>query len=233
MNDRTLRTLTGVSGILTGALALLVVPLYFVYSGPPPDWNTLTRTLLSIPMLVALLVFFTGARRLIQAAGNGNDTLASLVYGVGLTYVAVTLVSESMEAGVPLYAPGQGLDPTIDGPLAAGMVLIHGPIARILTAVVLIGIGYAVSRTGMLPRWVTVTGYILAAVNLAFLPSLYFGMDPADFYAANGWGSTASISSVFFYWVAAVGIAVLRRRRVGTPTAPSAVERRDSALVSA
>jgi hypothetical protein len=233
MNDRTLRTLTGVSGILTGVLALVVVPLYFLYSGPPPEWNVLTRTLLSIPMLVALLVFVTGARHLIRAASNGNDTLATLVYGTGLTYVALTLVSESMEAGVPLYTPGQALDPTVDGPLAAGMVLIHGPIARILTAVVLIAIGYAVSRTGVLSRWVTVTGYLLAAANLAFLPSLYFGMNPAHFYAANGWGSTATISSVFFYWVAAVGVAIVRRRQVATSTAPSTVELHGRTLVSA
>ena len=231
MNDRTLRRLTGVCGTLTGALALVVVPLYFIYSGPPPAWDVLTRTLLSIPMLVALLMFFTGARHLIRAASNGNDTIATLIYGAGLTYVAVTLVSESLEAGVPLYTPNGALDPTIDGPLAAGMVLIHGPIARVLMAIALIGIGYAVSRTRMLSRWVTVTGYLLAALNLAFLPSLYFGMNPAHFYAANGWGSTASISSVFFYWVAAVGIAILRRRDPLEPTASRATAG-DGVLVS-
>jgi hypothetical protein len=42
-------------------------------------------------------------------------------------------------------------------------------------------------------------------------------MDPAYFYAANGWGSTANISSVFFYWVAAAGIAILPRRNPVTP----------------
>ena len=211
MQRRTLRRFTGTCGLLTGALALIVVPLYFTYSGPPPDWNVLTRTLLSSPMLVALLGFVTGVRQLIRDAG-GDDTLGRVISAAGLTYVAVTLVSESLEAGVPLYAPGGGLDPTVDGPLSAATVLIHGPIARILMAIVLVGVGYAVSRTRMLPRWVTGSGYVLAAINLAFLPSLYFGMDPANFYAANGWGSTATISSIFFYWTAAVGIAVLRRR---------------------
>lgn len=207
MNDRTLRRLTGLSGIAAGVLSLVVVPLYFIYSGPPPAWDVLTRTLLSIPMLVAMLGFVTGFRRMIPDA-----TLGSLVHGAGLTYVAVTLVSESMEAGVPLYAPDGNLDPTVDGPLAAATVLIHGPVARVLMTVMLVGIGYAVSRTRMLPRWVTVSGYVLGAANLAFLPSLYFGMDPAHFYAANGWGSTATISSLFFYWAAAVGISLVRRR---------------------
>jgi hypothetical protein len=233
MNNRTLHTLTGVCGILTGALALAVVPLYFIYSGPPPTWNVLTRTLLSIPMLVALLVFFTGVRHLIRAVGSGYDMLAALVYGTGAAYVAVTLVSESMEAGVPLYTKSGALDPTVDGPLAAGMVLIHGPIARVLMAVTLIGIAYAASRTTVLPRWVTVTGYLLAAINLAFIPSLYFGMNPAHFYAANGWGSTASISSVFFYWVAAVGIAIVRRRHTVTSTATTITTARGKTAVPA
>jgi hypothetical protein len=38
-------------------------------------------------------------------------------------------------------------------------------------------------------------------------------MNPANFYAANGWGSTATISSVVPYWTAAIGVAVLRQRK--------------------
>jgi hypothetical protein len=209
MNEETQRRLTGVSGVLAGVLAILVVPLYFIYDGPPPAWNVLTRTLLSVVMMTVLLVFFAGLRHLIRVTG----LLATIVHAAGATYVAVTLVSASMEAGVPLYTPDGELDPTIDGPLAAGMVLIHGPIARVLTIVLLVAVGYAVSRTKVLPGWVSVSAYVIAAANLVFIPSLYFGMNPANFYAANGWGSTASISSVLLYWSAAVGIAVLRRQK--------------------
>jgi hypothetical protein len=209
VNEETQRRLTGASGVLAGVLAILVVPLYFMYDGPPPAWNVLTRTLLSVVMMTVLMVFFTGLRQLIRVAGGS----AAIMYAAGTTYVAVTLVSASMEAGVPLYTPDGALDPTIDGPLAAGMVLIHGPIARVLTIVLLVSFGYAVSRTKVLPGWVSASAYLVAAANLAFVPSLYFGMNPADFYAANGWGSTASISSVLLYWSAAVGVAVLRRRK--------------------
>lgn len=214
MNDESLRKFTGVSGVAAGILAILVAPLYFIYDGPPPAWNVLTRTLLSVVMLVVLMGFLVGIRQLMRTASRGHDGLASLAHGAGMVYVAVTLVSASMEAGVPLYTPDGALDPTIDGPLAAAEVLIHGPIARILSIVILVTIGYAVSRTNFLPRWVTISAYIIAALNLAFIPSLYFGMNPANFYAANGWGSTASISSVMFYWCLAVGVAVLRRREV-------------------
>jgi hypothetical protein len=126
-----------------------------MYGGPPPAWNVFTRTLLGVVMMAVLLVFFTGLRQLIPRAIHSNDGVASIAFGAGLTYMAVTLVSISMEAGVPLYTPDGALDPTVDGPLAAGMVLIHGPIARILTIVFLVSVGYAVSRTKVLSGWVS------------------------------------------------------------------------------
>ena len=57
---------------------------------------------------------------------------------------------------------------------------------------------------------------LLAGVNLAFVPSLYFGMDPAHFYAANGWGSTASIGLVNMLWIGVLGVSILRARGIET-----------------
>ena len=59
---------------------------------------------------------------------------------------------------------------------------------------------------------------LLAVVNLAFVPSLFFGMDPADFYAANGWGSTASIGLVNMLWMGVIGVSILRGADGSTPT---------------
>jgi hypothetical protein len=56
------------------------------------------------------------------------------------------------------------------------------------------------------------SAYIIAAVNLAFVPSLYFGQDAAEFYSAVGWGNSALTASLLAYWVTAIGIAVLRPR---------------------
>ena len=82
-----------------------------------------------------------------------------------------------------------------------------------------------------LRRLTGVCGILTGALALVVVP-LYFGMNPAPFYAANGWGSTASISSVFFYWVAAVAIAILRRRDPLEPTAKRATAG-DGVLISA
>ncbi|MER5968901.1 hypothetical protein ABT112_03990 [Streptomyces sp. NPDC002055] len=47
-------------------------------------------------------------------------------------------------------------------------------------------------------------------VNLAFVPSLFFGRDAADFCSAVGWGTTALTAALVAYWALAVGIAVIR-----------------------
>ena len=91
-------------------------------------------------------------------------------------------------------------------------MLLHGSVGRILTAVLLAAAGYAILHTTALPAWAGWSAYIIAGVNLAFVPSLYFGPDAAQFYSAVGWGNSALTASLLVYWVTAIGIAVLRPR---------------------
>jgi hypothetical protein len=56
----------------------------------------------------------------------------------------------------------------------------------------------------------------LAIVNLGFIPSVFYGMDPENFYAANGWGSTASIGALFMLWTGTLGLTILRTRHAPT-----------------
>ena len=100
--------------------------------------------------------------------------------------------------------------------------------ARSLIAAHLVALAIAVTRTHVLPRWVRTGGILLAVVNLAFVPSLFFGMDPAHFYAANGWGSTASIGSVFVLWTGAVGLAILRSKPEAVAPASTRSRSRDT-----
>jgi hypothetical protein len=38
----------------------------------------------------------------------------------------------------------------------------------------------------------------------------YFGDDAADFYSAQGWGTTATMGAVWSLWTLAVSISILR-----------------------
>jgi len=199
------RKVAGISATLVGALSLVMVPLYFVYSGPPPADNVLSRNLITTAVFTIFLIFTTALRRVL-----GGGLVSDIASQAGLVYAAMTLVAASLETGVALQYPDGSKDPTIDGPLANGMALLHGPIARALVMTFLITLAIEVHRSGVLPRWVRTGSVVLAAVNLAFVPSLFFGMDPADFYAANGWGSTASLGMVNMLWIGAIGVALLR-----------------------
>jgi hypothetical protein len=89
-------------------------------------------------------------------------------------------------------------------------------------ALFLIALGIAVSRLKMLPRWVGGSAFLLAVINLAFLPAVYFGDDAADFYSAQGWGTTASMGALWSLWTLAVSISILRsaRRTTTIPQQP-------------
>jgi hypothetical protein len=208
------RLITGTCAVLVGALSLIMVPLYFVYSGPPPADNVLTRNLVTVVAFTLFLVFATGLRRLFAGRAGLAGDVATFA---GTTYAGMTLVAASLEAGVALQYPDGSQDPTVDGPLANGMVLLNGPIARYLVAALLLSLAVSLRRTAALPRWVGTGSVVLAVVNLAFVPSLYFGMDPAHFYAANGWGSTASIGLVNMLWIGVIGVAILRGRGTDLP----------------
>jgi hypothetical protein len=127
-----------------------------------------------------------------------------------LVYIAVTLVSVSIEAGTSLWHPDGSLDPTVDGPLSAAIVLLHGPIARFLVATFLIAL--SIATPGILPAGVRRGGVVLAVANLVLVPSYFFGMNAAFFYAANGWGAVALIGLINVIWFGVLGGAVLRTR---------------------
>ena len=211
------RRVTGWAALGGGLLSVVMVGLYFVYSGPPPSSNVLLRNLLLLTTFTALLAFSVGLGRLLRVP-NGDAGLAGELAVTALNiYVTVTLVAASLEVGAILQHPDAGLDPTLDGPLAAGMVLLHGPIARVLVAVFLIGLAAAPNSRAIFSTRVLTGGVVLALLNLALVPSLFFGMDAAQFYAANGWGAVASIGALNVIWFALLGRSILRTAEQPSP----------------
>lgn len=216
MNEIVARRLTGIAGMATAAAFIIEVPLYFVYSGPPPDTNVLARLLIGIFALAFLMVFVTAFRELVKAANPAYEWVGTLAFAAGLVYSTVTLVSSGLEAGA-VIATDHPVDPTIT---VNGTYILYGSIGRLMLAFLLTAVGYAISRADLLPRWTGRTAFALGVVNLAFVPSLFFGNTPAHFYAANGWGTTALMGALFSYWMLALGIATYRSvtRRVSPGT---------------
>ncbi|MFJ9022122.1 hypothetical protein ACIRPU_19465 [Streptomyces sp. NPDC102259] len=215
MSEAVARRLTGLAAVVA-ALALIVqVPLYFLYSGPPPDANVLSRLLVGIVALASLVVFVTAFRELVKSVAPAHEWIGSIAFATGLVYATVTLVSMGLEAGA-VIAVDHPIDPTID---VSGTYILYGSISRLMLALFLTALGLAVGRTRLLPRWTGRSAYVLAAINLAFVPSLFFGNDPAFFYAANGWGTTALMGAVLSYWLLALGVCTYRGAARPAPAA--------------
>ncbi|MEV6166611.1 hypothetical protein AB0L99_00095 [Streptomyces sp. NPDC051954] len=206
MNETIARRLTGLAGIAAAAALIAEVPLYFIYSGPPPDANVLARLLIGIVALAFLIVFVTAFRELVKRVNPAYEWVGTMAFATGLVYATITLVSSGLEAGA-VIAADHAIDPTIT---VSGTYILYGSIGRMMLALFLAALGYGISRTNLLPRWTARSAYVLAGVNLAFVPSLFFGNDPAHFYAANGWGTTALMGAILSYWMLALSISTYR-----------------------
>lgn len=214
-------------GLLAAVLFIGETPLYFLpaYAGTVPTWNVLTRNLIGVIAVIFLLLFLAGLRQLVRRASPEDEWIAGLAFSAGLLLTAITMVAKSLESGSSL-ASAVPIDPTTQGPLAPGEFLLYGGFARLVTALLLAAAGFALLRTGILPRWTGWTAYVIALLNLAFVPAMYFGKDAAEFYTAQGWGTTAFIASFMVYWVLAVSIVLLKNAhriedapgRAGAPT---------------
>ncbi|NNH72595.1 hypothetical protein HLB23_22490 [Nocardia uniformis] len=212
MDTHALRRTAGIAAIIGAVLHLVELPLYFVYSGPPPDWNIFIRSLFGLTGLTILIVFMTGFGTLVKRADPRYDWLATLVTTAGLMWVTVVLVSMGLEVGAAIQAP-EPIDPTI---AVSGTYILYGTISRLLEGLFLVALGFAVLRTRMLPDWVRRSAFILAGVNFVFVPSLFFGNNPANFYAANGWGTTATVGGLTMLWLLAIGVALTKESSLRT-----------------
>lgn len=214
MPETAIRRYTGMFGIIASLFIIAQVPLYFMYE-TPPDWNILTRSLIGITGCTVYIVYFIGLRQLIRQVDPAYDWIATIVQLAGVLWVAMVFVPQSMEVGAAISVD-HDIDTTTEGPFAAAQYLLQGGVSRLLMALFLIALGIAVSRLGLLPRWVGRSAYLLAVINLAFLPAVYFGDDAADFYSAQGWGTTASMGALWSLWTLAVSISILRSARRAT-----------------
>lgn len=207
------RRLTGWSCLAAAAAFIVEVPLYFVYSGPPPDANVLSPapdrdSRAGIPAhLRDRLPGLRQERR--PAVRVGRESRVRDRSRLRRRHSGV-----EWAGGGAVIEADQAIDPTIT---VSGTYILYGSIGRMLLGFFLVALGYAVTKTGALPRWTGTSAYVLALVNFAFVPSLFFGNEPSFFYAANGWGTTASMGAILSYWLLMMGIVTLRGRRGAVP----------------
>ena len=202
MSELVVQHWTGVAGIGFVALNMIVIPLYFVYSGPPPARNVLTRILTNMLALVGLIAFLVGFRHSILQANSDYEWLGTLCLAVGLAHTVLTFVADSLQAGSVL-GKSERIDPTLVGAGAEGSLIIYGPISRLLEAAFLASAGSVILITTILPAWTGWLAYAVGVFQLALVPTLFSKVNPARFYSINGWGIPVA-GSLFLAWIVVV-----------------------------
>jgi len=150
-----------------------------------------------------------GFRLVIRQAGPDLELAATIVLASGLMWLTFSSVAQSMEAGTAIVSKVP-IDPTIDGALAPGQFLLFGSFGRAMTTLFLSASGIAILRGRIMPGWLGILAWILALINLAFIPSMFFGPDPAQFYSAVGWGTTATIPVLVVCWILVASVILIR-----------------------
>jgi hypothetical protein len=64
------------------------------------------------------------------------------------------------------------------------------------------------SPTGGPQRGLPWLAFLVAFINLAFVPAMFFGYDAAQFYSAVGWGTTATAPVLVVWWIIIASIII-------------------------
>jgi len=238
VTDQKIYRIAGISGLACMATFFIEFPFYLVRSAFPglaasselPDFaarnatNIMSCVFLDLIILTLLMIFFAGVRHLIRQANPQHEWLASLFFGVGLVYVTLTFVADSLQASIVIDA----LNPPADGVIIRAMLestlLLYGSIALWLMAFFMAILSYVTLLSSALPRWSAWVGYACALACLAFVPTMFVHhVDLFGFYNPAGWGAEAIANGFpLAAWMIVVGILMLRKAGKRDPAASHA-----------
>jgi hypothetical protein len=232
--DQGIWRVTGAFAVASGLLLLIASPRY-VIPGPAPSLQNpatfsdyiaqhnaiaVTTKLVDAIYVAGFIVFISGFRQLIhQNAPRKDAWIADLVFGSGLVHAAIVLVGDVLGGGAALDTLGTP-DPTAVRALTEASLVAFGAIGFLMTALFLAAASYAILKV-QLARLIGWVGYILVALNVAAVPTIYKGNDFLATVIISG-GNTASgpysyISAIaglmYSVWLVALGVVILRNRR--------------------
>jgi hypothetical protein len=238
VNDQKIYRWAGVSAVAAIGVFFIEFPFYLVRNGFPGitdpvkfanftatyGTNVMTCVFLDFIILSLVMIFLAGFRHLIREADPQQEWLGTLVFGVGLVYVTLTLVADSLQAATVVDARTVPANGVIMRAMFESMFLMYGSVALFLMALFMALGGYAGVASRALPAWTGWVAYLCTLACLAFVPSMFVGHpDLMRFYNPAGWGPTAIASGFpLAVWMIAVGILMIRK---GRPVSPLPIAR--------
>lgn len=226
MNDQRIYRITGISALASIATFFIEFPFYFVRSSFPGmaasdklgefaarnGTNVMCCVFLDLVILTLIMIFFAGVRHLIRQTNPQHEWLATLFFGVGMVFVALTFIADSLQGATAV----DGFNPPADGVIVRAMlestILMYGAVALWLIALFMAILSYVTLAGGALPRWSAWVGYACALTCLAFVPAMFVRqIDLLGFYNPAGLGVEAFANGFpLAVWMIAIGIAMIR-----------------------
>jgi hypothetical protein len=162
------------------------------------------------------MIFLAGLRHLIRQTNPQHEWLASLFFGTGLVFVALTFVADSLQGATAV----DGFNPPADGVIVRAMfestILMYGAVAIWLLAFLVAILSYVTLADGILPRWSAWLGYGCALASLAFVPAMFVRhVDMLGFYNPAGLGVEAFANTFpLAVWMIVIGLLMVRKRTI-------------------
>jgi hypothetical protein len=220
---------TGMFGLIGAILLFIEIPLWIIPGESPPISDAsghaqylsdiriiaLTRILIDMLMYMSLLVFFAGFRQLIILVNKEFEWVATLNFGAGVVWWAVSLVADGLEGAAVLNTVTDSMNPVIVRTMVEGNLLIYnGAIAFAVTALFMGSAGYIILSTHALPGWIGWLGWIGCVLCFLAIPSMYANkVSTAGFYNALGWGPTIVANIPPLIWFMGAGIGMIQKSR--------------------
>lgn len=157
-------------------------------------YRPLQIALVLMPFAVIAFLWFVAVIR--DRLGEQEDQFFSTVFfGSSLLFLAMVCVSMAIAGGIVVVASSAPDDVTSQGAVTFGravMLQISNVYALRMAAVFMISIGTIWLRTGLMPRWLTLATYVVAALLLLVV-------------SLNLW-----VVLVFPAWVFTISVFILR-----------------------
>jgi hypothetical protein len=226
MNDLKIYRIAGICSLAAIATFFIEFPFYFVRVAFPglaasdklPDFaarnatNIMSCIFLDLIILTLMMIFFAGVRHLIRQANPQHEWLGSLFFGVGLVFVTLTFVADSLQASIVIDAFNPPADGVIIRSMLESTLLLYGSIALWLMAFLFAILSYVTQASGVLPKWSAWVGYVCALVCLAFVPTMFVHhVDMFGLYNPACLGAQAFANGFpLAVWMIVVGILMIR-----------------------
>jgi len=202
MTDQAIRRWSGFAGVAAWVILIGALPLYFFTNGPAASLDAtqafsafvarnrnlfLTRHALTDPLIMAgFCVFLAGFCQALRRARADCDWLASIVFGSGLIYIAITLVGDALEGGAALDT-FVNPDPSVVRGLVEGGLLLYGANVLVVGALLMGAAGWGILASGAMPKWIGWFALLGAVGNLVGVPAMYGGTDATQFFTVAGY----------------------------------------------